>query len=35
VPSTIGQERATNLFLRAADAGELGDLRADKDHWRG
>jgi hydroxyacylglutathione hydrolase len=35
VPSTIGQERATNLFMRAADAGELGDLRTDKDHWRG
>jgi hydroxyacylglutathione hydrolase len=31
IPSTIGDERATNPFLRAADAAELGRLRAQKD----
>jgi hydroxyacylglutathione hydrolase len=31
VPSTIGEERATNPFLRAADAAELGRRRAQKD----
>lgn len=31
VPSTIGEERATNPFLRARDAAELGRLRAQKD----
>ena len=35
IPSTIGQERATNLFLRAATAEELGALRRHKDSWRG
>ena len=35
VPSTIAAERATNLFVQAADAGALALLRADKDHWRG
>ena len=33
VPSTIGDERATNPFLRAHDAAELGRLRAAKDHF--
>ena len=34
VPSSIGLERATNLFLRAADAEALGRLRGHKDLWR-
>jgi hydroxyacylglutathione hydrolase len=34
VPSSIGQERASNLFVRAADAGELARLRRSKDNWR-
>jgi len=35
VPTTIGEERATNVFLRARDATELGELRAAKDAFRG
>ncbi len=35
VPTTIGAERATNPFLRAASAEELGRLRAAKDAFRG
>jgi hydroxyacylglutathione hydrolase len=35
IPSTIGEERATNLFVRAESSTELGVLRADKDNWRG
>jgi hydroxyacylglutathione hydrolase len=35
VPSTIGEERATNPFLRAGDAAELGRRRAQKDSFRG
>lgn len=31
IPTTIGAERATNPFLRAGDAAELGRLRAGKD----
>jgi hydroxyacylglutathione hydrolase len=31
IPTTIGEERATNPFLRARDAGELGRRRAEKD----
>ncbi len=31
VPSTLADERATNPFLRARDAAELGRLRAEKD----
>jgi hydroxyacylglutathione hydrolase len=31
VPTTIGLERATNPFLRARDAEELGRLREQKD----
>ena len=34
IPSTIGDERATNPFLRAADAAELGRRRAPKDEFR-
>jgi hydroxyacylglutathione hydrolase len=33
IPSTIGEERLTNPFLRAADAAELGRLRALKDKF--
>ena len=35
IPSSIGLERATNLFLRAADAEELARLRQSRNHWRG
>jgi hydroxyacylglutathione hydrolase len=35
VPSTLAEERATNPFLRAADAAELGRRRAQKDSFRG
>lgn len=31
VPTTIGLERATNVFMRARDAGELAERRAAKD----
>jgi hydroxyacylglutathione hydrolase len=31
IPSTIGEERLTNPFLRARDAADLGRLRALKD----
>jgi hydroxyacylglutathione hydrolase len=34
IPSTIGLERATNLFIRARTALELADRRRSKDHWR-
>jgi hydroxyacylglutathione hydrolase len=33
IPSTIGEERLTNPFLRARDPGELGRLRALKDKF--
>jgi hydroxyacylglutathione hydrolase len=35
IPSSIGLERATNLFVRAADGAELHRLRGSKDLWRG
>lgn len=35
VPTSIGAERATNPFMRAADADALGTLRAAKDSFRG
>ena len=34
IPSSIGLERATNLFLRAPNPGALAELRRSKDHWR-
>jgi hydroxyacylglutathione hydrolase len=34
-PSTIGDELATNVFMRARDAAELGDRRTKKDAFRG
>ena len=35
VPFTMGEERATNPFLRAASAAELGERRAAKDSFKG
>jgi len=35
IPSSIGLERDTNLFMRAADGAELRRLRGSKDLWRG
>lgn len=35
VPTTIGREKATNPFLRAASAEQLGQRRAEKDAFRG
>ena len=35
VPTTIGEERATNPFLRATTAERLGELRTAKDTYRG
>ena len=35
IPSSIGLEKGTNLFLRAADAAELRRRRGSKDLWRG
>jgi len=34
LPSSIGLEKRINLFMRAASAEQLGELRAHKDHWR-
>ena len=33
IPSSIGLERATNLFVRAPNPGVLAELRQSKDHW--
>jgi hydroxyacylglutathione hydrolase len=33
IPSTIGEERLTNPFMRARDAAELGRIRAEKDSF--
>jgi hydroxyacylglutathione hydrolase len=35
IPSTVGLERATNLFVRASSAEQLAALRTSKDHWSG
>jgi hydroxyacylglutathione hydrolase len=35
IPSTLGEERATNPFVRAGSAAELGRRRALKDNFRG
>lgn len=35
IPTTIGEELATNPFLRAKDAEQLGERRAAKDTFRG
>ena len=34
LPSSIGLERRTNLFMQASSAAELGVLRLHKDQWR-
>ena len=34
VPTTVGQERATNPFLLAGDVGQFADLRREKDNFR-
>jgi len=33
IPSTMGKERATNPFVRASDADELGRIRSQKDDF--
>lgn len=35
IPTSIGEERRTNLFVRAADADELAALRRSKEAWSG
>jgi hydroxyacylglutathione hydrolase len=35
VPSSIGLERATNLFVRSGSVAELADLRASRNDWTG
>lgn len=35
IPTTIGEELATNPFLRASSAAQLGERRAAKDSFRG
>ena len=35
IPSTLAEERLTNLFVRAADSQELAALRESKNDWRG
>ena len=35
VPTTIGLERATNPFMRAASVAEFAERRAAKDNFRG
>ena len=35
VPTTIGQERATNPFFRAGSAEQLGERRVAKDNFKG
>jgi hydroxyacylglutathione hydrolase len=35
IPSSIGLEKATNLFLQAANADQLRQRRGSKDLWRG
>ena len=34
LPSSIGVERRTNLFMQASSAAELGVLRSHRDQWR-
>ena len=35
IPSTLAEERRTNLFVRARDGRELAALRESKNEWRG
>ena len=34
LPSSIGEERRSNLFMRAESVEQLGRLRRHKDQWR-
>jgi hydroxyacylglutathione hydrolase len=34
LPTTVGEERETNPFVRATNAQELARLRAEKDSFR-
>ena len=34
IPTTILEERETNLFIRAKDVEEFSQLRLHKDNWR-
>jgi hydroxyacylglutathione hydrolase len=34
VPTTVGEERATNPFVRSGDWQEFARLRAEKDSFR-
>ena len=35
IPSTIGEELLSNLFMRSRDVEEFTHYRHSKDHWRG
>ncbi|MFN9956246.1 MAG: hydroxyacylglutathione hydrolase C-terminal domain-containing protein [bacterium] len=35
IPSTLAEERRTNLFVQARDGRELAALRESKNQWRG
>jgi hydroxyacylglutathione hydrolase len=35
IPTSVALECATNLFVRATDAGELAELRRSKNDWQG
>jgi hydroxyacylglutathione hydrolase len=35
IPSTLAEERRTNLFVQARDGRELAALRESKNGWRG
>jgi len=35
IPSTIGEELLSNLFMRSGDVEEFARYRHSKDHWRG
>jgi hydroxyacylglutathione hydrolase len=34
LPTTVAEEKATNPFVRVADAGQFAQLRSDKDNFR-
>jgi hydroxyacylglutathione hydrolase len=34
LPSSIGAEKRTNLFMQAESIEQLAELRSHKDHWR-
>jgi hypothetical protein len=35
IPSTMGEELLSNLFVRSRDVEEFTHYRHSKDHWRG